>query len=165
MHNGSYKCRYKMYIWWFIWCRHLVIFIYGAYVAGLQHLSDSVPDLPLLKRQDQERPGSRMPDDEEDEREDEQWLRRRPPNHEQRLSCEFYLVCSDISVVLWISWQQKLVIQNNCSSWSHKICATERRVITCFTEVNNNDEIHQSNLSLKHLFHVLCHFCQLSLYT
>lgn len=55
-------------------------------IAGLQHLSDSVPDLPLLKRQDPERPGSRMPDDEEDEREDEQWLRRRPPNHEQRLS-------------------------------------------------------------------------------
>ncbi|GFG35982.1 hypothetical protein Cfor_03565, partial [Coptotermes formosanus] len=55
-------------------------------IAGLQHLSDSVPDLPLLKRQDQGRPGSRMPGDEEDEREDEQWLRRRPPNHEQRLS-------------------------------------------------------------------------------
>ncbi|PSN55427.1 hypothetical protein C0J52_05673 [Blattella germanica] len=56
-------------------------------IAGLQHLSDSVPDLPLLKRQDQERPESRMPDDEEeDEVDEEQWLRRRPPNHEQRLS-------------------------------------------------------------------------------
>ncbi|KAJ9600422.1 hypothetical protein L9F63_009278, partial [Diploptera punctata] len=53
-------------------------------IAGLQHLSDSVPDLPLLKRQDQERPSSRMPEDDDDD--EEQWLRRRPPNHEQRLS-------------------------------------------------------------------------------
>ena len=73
-----------------------------CHLAGLQHLSDSVPELPLLKRQDPERPGSRMPDDEEDEREDEQWLRRRPPNHEQRLSREFCLACSDSSVVLWM---------------------------------------------------------------
>jgi len=75
----------------------------SCYAAGLQHMSDSVPDLPLLKRQDPERPGSRMPDDEEDEREDEQWLRRRPPNHEQRLSREFCLACSVSSVVLWMS--------------------------------------------------------------
>ena len=74
-----------------------------CHVAGLQHLSDSVPDLPLLKRQDPERRGSRMPDDEEDERDDEQWLRRRPPNHEQRLSRELRLACSDSSVSLWIS--------------------------------------------------------------
>jgi len=65
-----------------------------TYVAGLQHLSDSVPDLPLLKRQ--ERPESRTPDDEEEEVEEEQWLRHRAPHHEQRLSCE----CS-YSVLMW----------------------------------------------------------------
>jgi hypothetical protein len=60
-----------------------------TYVAGLQHLSDSVPDLPLLKRQGQERPESRTLDDEEEEvEEEEQWLRHRAPRHEQRLSCE-----------------------------------------------------------------------------
>jgi hypothetical protein len=102
MHNGSYRCKYKMYVQRFLQMCDSLIIIYGVYIAGLQHLSDSVPDLPLLKRQNQERPGSRMPDDEEDEREDEQWLRHRPPNHEQRLSREFCLVCREISVGLWM---------------------------------------------------------------
>jgi hypothetical protein len=90
----------------YVWC----------HIAGLQHLSDSVPDLPLLKRQDQERPRSRMPDDEEDEREDEQWLRRRPPNHEQRLSREFclavvtVLLCSGL-LVYWFIYYLLIFLQ------------------------------------------------------
>nr|CAD7195872.1 unnamed protein product [Timema douglasi] len=50
----------------------------------VQHLSDSVPD---LNGEGNSR-GS-TGESSEDHQEENQWLRRRPPNHEQRLSCKY----------------------------------------------------------------------------
>nr|CAD7397027.1 unnamed protein product [Timema poppensis] len=53
-------------------------------IGCVQHLSDSVPD---LNGEGNSR-GS-TGESSEDHQEENQWLRRRPPNHEQRLSCKY----------------------------------------------------------------------------